>query len=483
MNPLAVLMPGFAGTTLPGWVDRRLREGLAGVCLFADNVESPAQLRALAAAIYDANPHAVISMDEEGGDVTRLYQRVGSPFPGNAVLGRLADSSLTAAVAHQVGWELRDVGVGLALAPDADVNSNPANPVIGVRSFGADAYSVAAQTAAWTRGLQSTGVAACAKHFPGHGDTDADSHVDLPVVSATAKQLRERELVPFSSAIAAGTQTIMTSHILVPSVDDRMPATLSPLILQGLLRGEMHFEGVIVSDALDMAGVSAHRGIPQAAALALAAGCDLLCLGTDNSDDEVDQIAAAITYAAGGPTLAEHRLSDAIARVAGLGQQLARARTERPVPRGLIPGVVPGIDRALLRSAFTVSGRARALLDGVGTRPVVWLALETDANVAVGTGPWGPFSDGGLAPAASVRPGDDPSVLREAVSSGALAIVVGKDNHRHPWVRDVIDALRQEVETIVVDMGWPEPTYAYADIATYGASRVVGDALREMVEA
>ena len=141
--------------------------------------------------------------------------------------------------------------------------------------------------AAWTEGLQSTGVAACAKHFPGHGDTSQDSHVALPVVDADEATLRERELVPFRAAIAAGTRTIMTSHIVVPALDPEHPATFSTRILTGLLREELGFDGVIVTDALDMAGASGGRGIPAAAVAALAAGADLLCIGTRNTDAQI----------------------------------------------------------------------------------------------------------------------------------------------------------------------------------------------------
>ena len=483
MNPLAVLMPGFTGLTLPHWVEHRLREGLGGVCLFAENVESAEQLRALTDSIYAANPHAVISMDEEGGDVSRIFQHRGSPFPGNAVLGRLADDGLTSRVGEQVGWELRNVGVGLALAPDVDVNSNPLNPVIGVRSFGADARAVAAQSAAWTRGVQSTGVAACAKHFPGHGDTAQDSHLDLPVVDVSLDELSERELLPFRAAIAAGTRTIMTSHILVPALDPKYPATLSRPILQGLLRDHLGFEGVIVSDALDMAGVSGTRGIPQAAALALAAGCDLLCLGTDNTDIQVETIASLIAQAVGGPLLSRERLAAAIARTTQLGKDLAWERESRPCPTGFVSGTVPGLDADVIRSAFHVSSAARELIaaGADGDREVVWLRLEPTANIAVGASPWGPFATGAVTAAASVSQGDDPSVLRDAVPPGAIAIVVGKDNHRHAWARAAIDALRATADVVVVDMGWPDPAFRYADVATFGASRLVGEALASMI--
>ncbi|MGN6742326.1 MAG: glycoside hydrolase family 3 N-terminal domain-containing protein, partial [Amnibacterium sp.] len=176
----AVLLPGFAGAALPDWVARRVGDGMGGVCLFAENVT--AALPSLTASLRSARPGVVIAIDEEGGDVTRLHAVDGSPEPGNAVLGRLDDLAATEASARRIGLALAEAGVTLDFAPSADVNVNPDNPVIGTRSFGADAALAARHVAAWVRGLQSTGVAACAKHFPGHGDTAVDSHRGLPVV-------------------------------------------------------------------------------------------------------------------------------------------------------------------------------------------------------------------------------------------------------------------------------------------------------------
>lgn len=480
MNALAVLMPGFVGTALPGWVDRRLREGLAGVCLFAENVESRDQLRALTDAIYAANPHAIVSMDEEGGDVTRLYQHEGSPFPGNAVLGRLGDVALTERVGAQVGWELRHAGVGLALAPDVDVNSNPDNPVIGVRSFGADAAAVAEHAAAWTRGIERTGVASCAKHFPGHGDTAQDSHLALPIVDADAATLRARELVPFRAAIDAGARTLMTSHIVVPALDPSNPATFSRAILTGMLRDEWGFDGVIVTDALDMAGASADRGIPAAAVASLAAGADLLCIGTKNTDEQVGDLASAIDAALGDGSLAAANLESATARVASLGAGLAYQRARVPLPRDLVMGAVPGLTRADIVRAFHVSEAASRVLASSAGRPLAWVALESAANIAVSAAPWGPFA-AGVTATASYAPGEDLRELVASVPSDALAIVVGKDIHRHEFARAAVAGLRSQCDSVVVDMGWPEPTFDALEIATFGAARLVGAALIDMI--
>src|SRR5690349_1154559 len=185
----AVLQPGFEGTTAPDWLLRRLAGGLGGVALFSRNIANPDQLRALVSSLRSVNPDVAVAIDEEGGDVTRLEAATGSSRPGNLALGAVDDLALTEAVARDIGRDLADVGVTLDYAPDADVNSNPDNPVIGVRSFGSSPELVARHTAAWVRGLQSTGVAACAKHFPGHGDTSVDSHRDLPSVDGSAEEI------------------------------------------------------------------------------------------------------------------------------------------------------------------------------------------------------------------------------------------------------------------------------------------------------
>ena len=476
MSALATLMPGFEGTELPEWVERRLRQGMGGVCLFATNVESPTQLANLTASIRAANPRAVISIDEEGGDVSRLYQRDGSPFPGNGVLGRLDDEKLTYTVGQQVGRELRAVGVNLTLAPDVDINSNAANPVIGVRSFGATPDLVSRHGVAWTRGVQSMGVAANAKHFPGHGDTAQDSHVARPTVDAPLSTLRARELAPFVAAVNGGVQTIMTSHIMVPALDPDHVATFSSLTLTDLLRGEYGFEGVIVSDALDMAGASADIGIPAAAARALAAGCDLLCIGTANTDQQIGQIVAAIEAATKAGHLPRERVEDAATRIGRLVKDLSKRPDARETDPNTSLGAVPGLDTDTVRRAFEIAPEVAERL-AAGKRPVQWVQLEPEANIAVGPSPWGPFANG-IDPVCVVGP--DTGVDRASISPDALVIAVGKDNHRHGWARGAIDSLR-DLDLVVVDMGWPDLASPYADIATFGASRLVGAALVELV--
>lgn len=470
---LATLLPGFVGTELPPWLDALLREGLAGVCLFGPNVETREQTARLTAAIRAANPDAIIAMDEEGGDVTRLYHDRGAPYPGNALLGRIGELALTERTARAVGWQLREVGVNVAFAPDADINSNPDNPVIGVRSFGIDPVAVGDHTAAWVGALQATAVAAAAKHFPGHGDTAQDSHLALPVVDRSFDELAARELVPFRAAIEAGAELIMTSHILLPQLDRAHPATMSAPVLQGVLRDQLGFEGVIVSDALDMRGASGAIGIPAAAVRALAAGVDLLCIGTGNTASQLEAIVEAVTAALATGALARERVTDAASRNRALAERL-RARAAKAAPPAS-PAPEPRYDLDEIASGFDVSAHARAWIAAAGGQYEV-VRIESPSSLAVGETPWGVFA-AGVRPAAVVRPGDrfEPA---SAPRSAHLAIV-GRDLHRHAHARDVIVRTRaaRGASVLTVDMGWPADDRGYADIATFGASRLVGEAL------
>lgn len=449
----AVLLPGFAGTTLPSWVADRLRGGLAGVCLYGENVESLGQLRSLVAQIRAAKPDAIVALDEEGGDVTRLHYLEGSPYPGAALLGRLDDIELTATVGRAVAQDLASIGVDLNLAPVADVNSDPRNPVIGVRSFGADPALAARHVAAFTAAHEAAGVATSVKHFPGHGDTAADSHLALPVVDVPLEVLRARDLPPFQAAITAGARTVMTSHIVLPHVDPSGPATFSARILGGILRDELGFDGVIVSDALDMAGASGGIGIPAAAARALAAGCDLLCLGTGGSPEQLDAIADAAAGVA--------RLADAVARVGAL---VASLRAERIAP------TTWAIPAARLVEGFVIVPGAAPAADAV------LVVVETTANIAVGVAPWGPGAilDG----VARISAGD---VIPGSIPPGAPVVLVARDVHRHPEVAALAELARTtRPGSLIVDMGWPSGP---VDVATFGASRAVGAALLHWLRA
>ncbi len=343
-DALTVLQPGFTGTTPPDWLLRRVGEGLASVGLFGRNITSPEQLAALTARLRAERDDLLVAIDEEGGDVTRLEVREGSSFPGNLALGTVDDPALTRAVAHELGRRLAACGVDFNWAPSADVNSDPDNPVIGVRSFGADPELAARHTVAYVEGLQAAGVVACVKHFPGHGDTNVDSHLATPRIDVDLDTLHARELVPFRAAIAAGSKSVMSAHILLPALDPDRPATLSPRILTGLLRRELGFDGLIVTDGMEMQAISGTYGIERGSVLAIAAGADALCVGGGLADEEtVLRLRDALVAAVRSGDLPEERLADAAARVRELaswtrahrvrGRRRGRARRCRRGPR------------------------------------------------------------------------------------------------------------------------------------------------------
>lgn len=467
-----VVMGSFAGPTLPSWAGRLLEGGLGSLCLFGSNVPAYENVRALSDAVHAAGADVLVSIDEEGGDVTRLHMIEGSPFPGNAALGAVDDLALTRRVAASIGTLLAEAGVDLDLAPVVDVNSDPRNPVIGVRSFGHDPALVARHTTAFVDGLQSAGVGACAKHFPGHGDTAVDSHLGLPTVAVGLDVLLVRELVPFAAAVRAGSLAVMTSHVLLPALDGDRPATFSPAVL-GLLRGELAFDGLLVSDALDMAGASAGLGEPAAAVLGLAAGCDLVCLGADKEEADHLRVLEAIVDAVQDGSLPETRLVEAAGRV------LAASRTVRGWRSSAVPaGDSPGIEAA--RRALYVE---RALPDLTGA---VVLRVRTGSNIAVGDVPWGLPTDGALLAGRAmvdVRESSSPAdVLRQIGTAPVVALA--REPHRHPWALALLHFLAAaRSDLVVVEMGWPGEAElpGAAVVTTYGASAASGVALDELL--
>ncbi len=446
---LAVQLPAFPGTSLPPDWARLLEEGLGGVCLFGSNT-ADGQVSRLTGAVRDVAPAAVIATDEEGGDVTRLHYASGSPVLGAAALGAVDDLALTRATGAMVGTALADCGIDLDLGPVADVNSNPDNPVIGTRSFGSDPAHVARHVVAWVEGLQSAGVAACLKHFPGHGDTATDSHLSLPTIDAQLDVLTRRELVPFGAAIAAGAASVMTSHIVVSALDPDLPATLSPRVL-GHLRSALGFEGVIVSDALDMAGASSERGIPEAAVLSLIAGADLLCIGPDKDSGLVRSTQAAIVAAVTVGRLGEDRLAEAARRIEALpsgGGHAAAYDEERQL--------------AGARAALRVEGDLPDLTGALLVR------VETEPNIAVGVVPWG-------LPAPEAAPG---------LATDRPVIVQARDAHRHPSTLALLEDLAARVPVVLVDYGWPGPlTLPVVRVVTHGGSRPSYAAVEELLRA
>lgn len=322
----AVLMTGIPGPVLETGVFETLRDlAPSGIVLFQRNVENVGQLRALVRDLHALPSRPLVAIDHEGGAVVRL----GAPFtqfPAARWITRTGDPALARAVGEAMGRELSAVGIDIDFAPVADVDSNPRNPVIGARSFGSTPRDVVRFIVPFMAGLQAAGVLPCAKHFPGHGDTECDSHHVLPVVRRSRAALQEIELPPFAAAISSGVPLIMTAHVLYPSLDDRLPATLSPRIVQELLRGEFGFTGVIVSDDLQMGAISGSMALPDAAVTALRAGVDwlLVCNDLDASVRVAERVARALDR----NELDAARLSVAAGRIRAL---TAAARRSDPL--------------------------------------------------------------------------------------------------------------------------------------------------------
>jgi beta-N-acetylhexosaminidase len=415
------LEPAAAACLLPPL--GALVDGVGGVVLFARDIESAPQLEGL-----------LVAVDEEGGGVTRLEAKEGSSFPGNLALGAVDDVDLTRRVGAAIGGELAAVGVNFDLAPVADVIVDPANPIVGVRSFGSDPALVSRHVAAYVEGVQSVGVAACAKHFPGHGESLADSHLELPSVETNLETLWARALPPFAAAVEAGVRAVMTAHVRFAALDDR-PATLSAKAVE-LLRSELGFDGVVITDALEMRAIAGTVGLEEGAVLALLAGADALCLGADVSREQVEAVRSAIAR-----RVPEQRLREAAARVAELADWASSPRPHRDREAGA----------EAARRALRVEGDVR-----ISGEPI-FVELRPEATIAAGEARHGL---GGIqvGEGEELPPIDDP---------GRVVIVV-RDAHRHAWQRELVPP-----GSVVVETGLPEwrPPSARGWVATYGGGR------------
>ena len=310
-----LLIAGFDGHQVSAELKSLAREfSLGGVCLFARNIAEPEQVAEVAYEAARLVPELPlwVSVDQEGGRVARLK----SPFtewPPMATLGRSRDTHLAERFARALATELKAVGITLDFAPVLDIHTNAKNPVIGDRALAEEADDVASLGSAIIRALQHEGVAACGKHFPGHGDTSTDSHFELPLIEHAPDRLRRVEFVPFRAAIEAGVAAIMTAHIFIPALDEQWPATLSRRIVTDILRDELHYDGVVLSDNLEMKAIADVYDVPAAAVLAVAAGCDgvLICSG-----DHDTQAAAleALVHAVEDARLPMARVDDALGR-------------------------------------------------------------------------------------------------------------------------------------------------------------------------
>jgi len=352
-----LLSVGFEGTAPPEELRRRIAASeVGGVMLFRPNLASAPEVADLVAVLRRASPREsplAVSIDQEGGLVQRL-RRPLTEWPDMMSVAAAGDPTRTEAVGRALGSELAALGITWDFAPVLDVHTNPENPVIGHRAFGVTAAAVVTHALAFWRGLRAAGLAGCGKHFPGHGDTRADSHLTLPVVDADPARLRAVELAPFAAAAAAGVESIMTAHVLYPALDPARPATLSPRILTDLLRGELGFGGVIVSDDLGMKAVADRYPIEELVVSSVLAGADhLLC-----REPASRQVAAfeALVRAAEARSEVRRRIEESAARVTTM-KAAAAGRVKMPAPAASLPSLLgTPAHRALAASFPRVAG-------------------------------------------------------------------------------------------------------------------------------
>jgi len=458
----SVILAGFDGTTF----DSTLPE-FGGYILFARNVASIEQVRALTDALRaraDGTAPPIIAIDQEGGRVVRIAYGVEA-MPSMMALGAAGDLELASRAGEQVAFDLRRAGCTLDLAPVLDLATHALNTVIGTRSLGSNPHDVAALGAAFAEGLERGGVTACYKHFPGHGATAVDSHDALPVVNDDAAALLGRDAAAFA-AVAREASAIMGSHVVVRAFDEHFPVTISPRISRDLLRSELGFDGVLITDCLQMDALVQFGGPVGSAVAALSAGADLLTVSHDT--ELALTIAATIERAVGDGTLARERLEEAFARTMRL-----RTASQPPIPLHEFP-LHPGVGREIARRGVTLL-RGFAHADALAT---IVVSFEEHADDGIGS-----IAGASLrreSPALEeLRLPLDPSaertgvLLREIVQSGRRPLVLARRAHLHPAQAAAIDRILEDApDAIVVSMLEPfdVPLFARARhvLAAYG---------------
>ncbi len=384
-DPIGQLfMLDFTGFEPSSGIERLIAEdGIGGVILFDKNITAPRQVAQLTNALQRiasaaGRPPLLMGADQEGGPVVRL--RAGAThFPSAMAFGAAGSEALVAASAGITARELRAVGIQMNMAPVLDVNNNPANPVIGIRSYGEDPALVTKLGVAAVRAMQASGVLATAKHFPGHGDTTLDSHLTLPIVAHDRVRLERVELAPFQAAIRAGVGAVMTAHVVYPALDPDRPATLSPAILSTLLRDRLGFAGLVVTDSMAMRAVADHFSAGEAAVLAVLAGADiLLALGPEEAQREAIE---AVRGALEGGRIPAERIAASAARI-----QEAKRRLSLParamVPEDAVESEV-GIDEHLRVADHVAEAAVTLVRDPGGVLPLGARRVAVVAEVPV----------------------------------------------------------------------------------------------------
>lgn len=437
-NVLSRLMIGFDGLEIPSYLPDLAARGLRSVVIYGSNLQQGHDLADWVQAVGRVlGEDAIVAIDEEGGDVTRVDYLSGSRFAGNAALGNLDDTALTESDGISLGKLLTELGINLNFAPVADVNVDPNNPVIGNRSFGSDQDLVSRHVASFVRGHESTGVGTTLKHFPGHGNVSVDSHVALPKIAGGWTEVVDQHLKPFEAGIEAGAAAVMVGHL---DLGDKAPSSLSATVIDKLRR-ELKFAGLIITDALDMGAITNERSLAQAAVDALLAGNDLACLGPNTKPEDIEEIL---------------RLwSEIPQEVREQNQILAAERMSRFLDGRKLSKSAPG------QPSYQLDLQIPS--DFVGARV---LRVVSGSNPAVGEVPWFP----GL-------PAKD--VTLETLSSEVdddLAILLARGPHQPQQIAErLTKSQRSRVLVISAD---PVPaTYPLLSLVTYGSAQPQSEVL------
>ena len=467
-----MVMCGFDGKQPTDGIRMLIREyRIGGIIYFRRNVGTAEETASLSAALQEAAADVSdvplwIAVDQEGGMVARIDRDV-AVMPGNMALGAARDAGLAYETALASARDLRRMGINFNLAPCLDVNNNPANPVIGVRSYGERPELVAKLGSAAIRGYQAGGVAACAKHFPGHGDTVADSHLELPVVPHDPRRLDRVELAPFRAAVEAGVDAVMTAHVRFPAHEDRaIPATLSPRILTGLLRERFGFSGMIVTDCLEMKAISDTVGVGRGAVMAVKAGADLV-LVSHRLDRQLEALEALHDAVLSGE-IGMERIDDAVRRILAAKRRRIMAAPAAPAAGSGVPEAWDVARRACERAVTVVKNECGALplrreLPVLAVWPEVRRSTEVDEALRPAVTLGKALETRGFR-AREIVIGSEPArdewmaVVEEARGGGYRQIVVGTYNAAFaPGQRELVKALMDSTDGSVVAVALRNP--------------------------
>ena len=456
---LSTFSPGFGGAVVPEWIKPWLDNGLGSVTLFASNTPNFEATATLISELRSYNSDVLVAIDEEGGDVTRLFVREGSRYPTPALLGQCDDEELTFQSYHSMGTVLRQLGIDITYAPVADVVAFENNPIVGVRSFGMSTDVVTRHVAQAIKGLQDAGIGACVKHFPGHGAVLEDSHHDLPRIKLSLADYETQHILPFKNAIDNGVAAVMIGHLIAEALDPELPASLSPKVIGQYLRGTLGFKGLVVTDALDMGAIGGPTMIHDSGFKALLAGADLLCFS--GMGDQSQFVSSSFDYIKSA--LENDKLS--LTGLEESGQRIAQWRSKIPVRISKDES----INFKDLIAGFEVTGSVELEPGAVNL-----VEIGTKPTIAAGDVSWGMHRElRAVGIACDIHASDAESLATKRL------VVAFRDAYRDaPLLATLRRLYERYPDAIFIDMGWPTREFSPTNlIRAFGSSAVISQAV------